>query len=149
MKIDLEYLTFGLTVGVRNRVAIYNHIRTFLFESIAGYGFAVEDQALFNHLTIEQQAMRLTDEAIAEAESRLADIFSEMGIESNEAAARQLAAATLMETIESITSNFLSDDLFGLTWLIHDASGVAPATPEGGISMDLSMTYGPDRDRDA
>jgi len=146
MKIDLEYLTFGLAVGIRNRVAIYNHFRTFLFESIAARELAVEDQALFNHLTIEQHALRLAEESIAEAESQLADMFSNMASPVDEADAKQQAASYLMEAIDQRTSEFLTDDFMGLTYLIHDASGVAPMTPEGGISMDGLFNHGPDRD---
>jgi len=126
MKIDHEYLSFGLTVGVRNRVAIYNHMRAFLFDSIAARGLAAKDAELFNQLTIEQQAMRLAEEVIREVEGDLSDIFEELGSEIDENLAKSLAASCLTEAIDRKTSEFLVDDLYGLTWLIHDASGEAP-----------------------
>jgi hypothetical protein len=73
MKIDHQYLTFGLAVGVRNRIAIYNHMRAFLFDSISARGLTANDPELFNQLTIEQQALRLAEEVIAEVEHELAD----------------------------------------------------------------------------
>jgi hypothetical protein len=78
MKIDHEYLMFGLTVGIRNRVAIYNYMRAFLFDSIAARGFEVNDAKLFNPLTIEQQAMRLAEEVVGDVENDFADIFEEI-----------------------------------------------------------------------
>jgi len=148
MKIDHEFLSFGLTVGVRNRVAIYNHMRDFLFDAISARGLAAKDPKLFNQLTIEQQAMRLGEEAIAAVEDKLGDIFNEMAaspIYETEAVA--FAASCLTETIDRKASEFLADNLFGLTWLIHDASGVAPMTREGDIPWDSLMEFGPDRDR--
>jgi hypothetical protein len=149
MKIDHEYLMFGLAVGIRNRVAIYNHMRAFLFDSIAARGLDANDPKLFNPLTIEQQAMRLAEEVVGDVENDFRDISAEIGLSIlDQDEIKKLIGATLNETIEQKKSAFLVDELFGLNWLIHDASGVAPMTPEGGIPIDGFMTYGPDRDDD-
>jgi hypothetical protein len=144
MKIDHEYLAFGLTVGIRNRVAIYNHMRSFLFDGIAGRGFEANDENLFNRLTIEQQAMRLTEEVVEEIEYQFTTIFDEMGSTVDENEIKTLVAAALNEEIEEKKSAFLVHESCGLDWLIHHAGGVAPMTPEGGIPMDGMMRTGPD-----
>lgn len=146
MKIDHEYLMFGLTVGIRNRVAIYNHMRSFLFDSIAARGFDANDPKLFNPLTIEQQAMRLAEEVIGDVERDFSDIFENGETDIDHGEIKELVAATLNETIEQQKAAFVVDETFGLEWLIHDASGVAPMTPEGGLSIERLMTKGPDRD---
>jgi hypothetical protein len=146
MKIDHDYLMFGLTVGVRNRVAIYNHMRSFLFDSIAARGLDAKDAELFNQLTIEQQAMRLAEEVVGEVESEFSDIF-DLEPTIGESQIKAMAASRLIEAIDEKRSAFLVDELCGLDWLIHDASGVAPMTPEGGLPIDGLMDHGPDRDQ--
>jgi hypothetical protein len=142
MKIDRRDLSFVLAVGSRNRVAIYNHMRGVLFDSIMSRGFRANDPALFNELTIEQRAMELADKAIAQAEFEMQDyVWTGQTIQD----AMDIATSCLTEVVDLTAAEFLADEHFGLTWLIHEASGVAPMTPSGGLSLDLNST-GPDRE---
>ena len=130
MKIDRSDLTFDLAVGSRNRVAIYNHMREVLFDNIASRGFRAKDPGLFNQLTIEQRAMELTDKAIAQAEFEVQD-YVWIGQTTHDV--MDNATSCLTEVVDLTASEFLADEESGLTWLIHEASGVAPMTLRGGL----------------
>jgi hypothetical protein len=92
--------------------------------------------------------MRLAEEVVGDVENDFADIFEEMESTIGEDEIKTLVADTLKVEIEKKTSAFLVEELYGLDWLIHHASGVAPMAPEGGLPMDHFMRSGPDRDSD-
>ena len=86
--------------------------------------------------------MELADKAIAQAEFEMQDyVWTGQTIQD----AMDIATSCLTEVVDLTAVEFLADEHFGLTWLIHEASGVAPMTPSGGLPLDLNST-GPDRE---
>ncbi len=132
-KIDVTHCWVELALGGRFKRSLRRHLREWLFAEIESRGYTARDQATFNQDPIEDQVDTLEAIITDSLKTAFRNSAKLALSDCSTASLSQWLARALDRELSLRKSEFLADEIFGLSALIDMASlHDAEAEPEAG-----------------